>query len=174
MSEKILKSPRLDYGAIRLYIEKSSKESIIMIGCDSIRRLVHGKSVAKYSTVVCIRNATGTGKDVIYRGSKVFGGSVTLPDYGVVNKSGKIENLKQRMLKEVEFALEAFEKVRDVIGGRHVEIHLDINPNENYQSNQALAEARGYVMGMTGMEPEFKPYALAASFAADAHVRGLI
>lgn len=166
---------KMDYEAIREYIRNTSPESIIMIGCDSVRKEHKGVSTAVYSTVVCVRRASGSGNSIIYHGSKVFGASVRLPDYGRVIKSGKIANLKSRLMQEVSFALEAFENIHEAIGDRHYEIHLDINSRPECESNIAMAEARGYVMGMTGgREPEFKPHALAASFAADAHAHGLL
>lgn len=164
----------LDYEEIKQYIRASHPESVIMIGCDSIRREVRGQAYALYSTVVCIRRASGSGKDILYHGSKVFGASVRLRDYGKVVKSGKLENLKLRMLQEVTFALEAFDGVQDAIGDRPFEIHLDINSRPECESHVAMAEAKGYVLGVTGREPEFKPYALAASFAADAHAHGTL
>jgi hypothetical protein len=108
----------------------------------------------------------------MYHGSKVFGASVRLPDYGKVIKSGKIANLKVRLMQEVAFALEAFENIHEAIGDRPFEIHLDINSRPECESNVARSEARGYVLGVSGKEPEFKPYALAASFAADALAHG--
>lgn len=166
---------KLDYDAINKHIRNSSPNSIIMIGCDSVRKGPPGKTWANYSTVVCIRRATGEGKDIIYHGSKVFGASVRLRDYGKVIRSGKLANLKMRLMQEVAFALEAFEHVHEAIGDRPFEIHLDINSRPECESHIAMAEARGYVMGMTGgREPAFKPYALAASFAADAHAHGLL
>jgi predicted RNase H-related nuclease YkuK (DUF458 family) len=165
---------KLDYEKINDHIRNSSQESIVMIGCDSVRLKKKGRMHARYSTVVCVRRATGTGDDIMYHGSKVFAGSVILPDYGKVIKSGKIANLKHRLMQEVTFALEAFENVYEAIGDRRFEIHLDINSRPECESHVALAEARGYVLGMTGYEPEFKPHALAASFAADAHAHGLL
>lgn len=163
-----------DYETIRDFIKKSSPESVVMIGCDSIRKESKGKAYAVYSTVICVRRASGSGRDVMYHGSKVFGVRNILPDYGKVIKSGKMRNLKMRLMQEVTFALEAFENVYEAIGDRPFEIHLDINSRPECESNVAMSEARGYVMGMTGKAPEFKPHALAASFAADAHAHGVI
>ena len=165
---------KLDYAEIRRFIRASTLESVVMIGCDSIRKQSKGKAYATYSTVVCIRRATGQGRNVMYHGSKVFGASVVLPDYGTVIKSGKMRNLRMRLMQEVTFAMETFENVWDAIGDRHFEIHLDINSRPECESHVAMQEARGYVLGMTGHEPEFKPNALAASFAADAHVHGFL
>ena len=165
-------SPDLDYDCIREYIRNSHPESIIMLGCDSVRKEVRGKAFANYSTVVCIRKAQGDG---VFTGCKVFGGSVRLPDYGKVIKSGKLANLRMRLMQEVTFVLEAFEEVYEAIGDRPWEIHLDINGRPDAESHVALQEARGYVMGVTGgVCPEFKPNALAASFAADQWAHGLM
>lgn len=167
-------SPDLDYDEVCEYIRNSTPESVVLFGCDSVRIKKRKGWTARYSTVVVIRNATGTGKNLVYRGCKIFGASCVLPDYGKVIKSGKIKNLKLRLMQEVTFVLEAFENTWEAVGDRHFEIHLDISSRPECESNIALSEARGYVMGMTGYEPEFKPDALAASFAADAYVHGLI
>jgi predicted RNase H-related nuclease YkuK (DUF458 family) len=162
----------LDYGTIKRFIRASHKDSVVMVGCDSVRKAVSDKKAsALYSTVVVVRKASGSG---VFHGCRVFGTSVRLPDYGRVIKSGKLANLKLRLLQEVAFALEAFEGIHDAIEDRPFEIHLDIASDPEWESNVAMSEARGYVLGMTGREPKFKPTALAASFAADAHAHGLL
>lgn len=165
--------PKLDlnYEIIKRFIRDSHLESVIMIGCDSVRKASGKKATAIYSTVVVIRKASGSG---VFHGCKVFGASVRLPDYGRVIKSGKLANLKLRLLQEVTFALEAFDGVQEAIGDRPFEIHLDIASDPRWESNIAMADAKGYVMGVTGRQPNFKPTALAASFAADAHAHGLL
>ncbi len=165
---------KLNYDEVNAYIRASTLNSVVMIGCDSLRKGGENGATARYSTVVVIRKATGEGRDIMYHGCKVFGASVTMRDYGQIIRSGKVANLKTRMMQEVTFALDAFANVCDAIGDRPFEIHLDISSRPECESNVAMADARGYVMGMTGKEPAFKPYALAASFAADAHVHGLI
>ena len=169
---KTMSDLKLDYDAIKEHIANSHPESVIMIGCDSVRKEHKGIGSALYSTVVCIRRASGSGNDIMYHGSKIFGASVRLPDYGKVIRSGKIANLQMRLMQEVTFALEAFENLQYDILDRPWEIHIDINSDTQAESNVALAAARGYVMGVTGKEPNFKPTALAASFAADLHAHG--
>lgn len=165
---------KINFDEVREYIENSSKNSVIMIGCDSRRFKKSGKWVAEYARAICVRKATGSGKDIIYHGSHVFVDKVTLPDYGVVERSGKIKNLRQRLMQEVIFALDVFEEIWPAIGDRPFEIHIDINSRPECESNVVLSEARGYVLGITGYEPQFKPDALAASFAADAHANGIL
>jgi predicted RNase H-related nuclease YkuK (DUF458 family) len=163
-----------DYKMIGEYIRNSTPESVIMIGCDSLRKERDGKATAVYATVICVRRATGTGDSVMYHGSKVFCSKIILPDYGKVERAGKLKNLKTRLMQEVTFALEAYGGIYEAIGDRQFEIHLDINSRPEYDSHIAMNDAKGYVLGVSGKEPEFKPYALAASFAADAHGRGLL
>jgi hypothetical protein len=166
--------PKLDlnYEVIKRFIRNSHAESVIMIGCDSVRKATSKtKAWANYSTVVVVRKASGAG---VFHGCKVFGTSVRLPDYGKVIRSGKLANLKLRLLQEVTFALEAFDGVQEAIGDRPFEIHLDIASDPRWESNIAMSDAKGYVLGVTGRTPNFKPTALAASFAADAVAHGMI
>jgi predicted RNase H-related nuclease YkuK (DUF458 family) len=47
-----------------------------------------------------------------------------------------------------------------------LEIHADINPSTKYESNKALTEAVGYILGM-GYNFKIKPESWAASTGAD-------
>ena len=58
-----------------------------------------------------------------------------LPDYGKVIKSGKLANLRLRLMQEVTFVLEAFENVHEAIGDRPWEIHIDINGRPEFLSD---------------------------------------
>ena len=60
-----------------------------------------------------------------------------------------------------------YDQKRDKPRMRHVEIHLDINPNERYGSSCVISEAVGYIKGMCNVVPFVKPQAFAASIAAD-------
>lgn len=136
-------------------ILNSSAESSVYIGCDSQRFKKHGIFYAKYCTVVIVHMDSK-------RGAKLFHESTVMPDYGVI---------KQRMLNEVMFAVNAATELLDVIGDRHFEIHIDVNPNPKHKSNVAVKEALGYVRGNLGIEAKIKPHAFAAMHAADHLVR---
>jgi predicted RNase H-related nuclease YkuK (DUF458 family) len=58
-------------------------------------------------------------------------------------------------------------KLADVLEDRNVEVHLDINPNEIHGSNCVINEAIGYIRGTCNVIPMVKPFAFAASYAAD-------
>ena len=63
-------------------------------------------------------------------------------------------------------------KLADVLDGRDVEVHLDINPDEDYGSSCVLNQAIGYIKGTCNVVPLVKPDAFAASYAAD-RLKGL-
>lgn len=138
-------------------ISLSSKQSSIYIGCDSIVYKKNNRWMAKYSTVIVLH------KDSKH-GCQIFHTSIDMEDF---------KNLKQRLLNEVNFATMAATDILDVLDGRFLSIHLDINSDPNHKSNVAVKEAVGWVMGMFGFKPEIKPAAWAASHAADYAVRNL-
>ena len=135
----------------------SSKESSVYIGCDSIRFRKNKQWYAKYSTVIIVHMDSK-------RGCKLFHSSTDMPDYG---------NLKQRLLTEVQMAVSTATEIIDVIGDRHMEIHLDINPNPKHKSSVAVKEALGWVKGSLGLDAKIKPSSFAATHAADHAVRHL-
>lgn len=135
----------------------SSKESSVYIGCDSVRFKKNNMWYAKYSTVVIIHMDSK-------HGCRLFHESVDMPDFG---------NLKQRLLNEVQMAVMAATEIVDVLGERHMEIHLDINPNPKHKSSVAVKEALGWVKGSLGLDAKIKPASFAATHAADHAVRHL-
>jgi predicted RNase H-related nuclease YkuK (DUF458 family) len=140
---------------VREAIKNSSKESSIYVGCDSIRYKKGGKFFARYATVVILHMDSRHGCQLFYT-------EETLPDYGK-----KIESLRQRLLNEAAFAIGVTLQIIDVVEDRHFEVHLDINPKEEHESNKSVKEATGYVLGATGITPKIKPFAFAAMHAAD-------
>lgn len=138
----------------REYIKNSSKQSAVYIGCDSIRYKRDGLWYARYATVIVIHINSKNG-------GKIFHHSVAMRDYGV---------LRTRLLAEVGMAIEAFDAISDVIDGRHIEIHLDINPSEKHASHVAVKEALGWVRGL-GLDAKIKPSSWCATNAADHAVR---
>lgn len=145
----------INYDEVRKEIENSSPASSIYVGCDSIRFKKNGQWMARYSVVIVLHLDSS-------RGCKLFHKTVTMNDYG---------NLKQRLLTEAGFAIEAASEIIEVVGDRHFAVHLDINKNPHHKSNVALKEAAGYVMGSLGIEATFKPDAWCASATADHVVR---
>jgi predicted RNase H-related nuclease YkuK (DUF458 family) len=72
-----------------------------------------------------------------------------------------------RLMNEVYRVSEMFQKLIPVLEDRHVEVHLDINPNEMHGSSCVVQQAIGYIRGTCNVIPMVKPAAFAASYAAD-------
>mgnify|MGYP003844966517 CR=1 FL=1 len=72
-----------------------------------------------------------------------------------------------RLMTEVYKVSELYLKLADVLEGRKVEVHLDINPDEQYGSSCVISQAVGYIKGTCNVIPFVKPEAFAASYAAD-------
>ncbi len=70
-------------------------------------------------------------------------------------------------MNEVYKVSDLFQKLSDVLADRHVEVHLDINPDEKYGSSCVVQQAIGYIKGTCNIIPMVKPNAFAASYAAD-------
>ena len=138
-------------------IAASSKESSIYVGGDSIRFKKHGRWFARYATVVIIHIDS-------CRGGKIFHFADVQPDYG---------NMVVRLQTEVMYTVNLVMELLEVIGDRHMEIHLDLNKSPKHKSFAAVQQALGYVRGMVpGVDVRIKPDAFAASHAADHCVRG--
>jgi predicted RNase H-related nuclease YkuK (DUF458 family) len=144
------------YDLAKAIIASSSEDSSIYIGCDSKVFKDNGRWFAKYTTVIVVHMDSK-------HGARVFHYSEVQPDF---------RQIRVRMVNEAQYAINVFNEIADVIGNRHCEIHLDINASPKHKSNEAAAEAVGYVFGVTGIRPKIKPEAFAASYAADHCVRG--
>ena len=70
-------------------------------------------------------------------------------------------------MNEVYRASEMYLQLADVIGDRHCEVHLDINPDILHGSSCVVTQAIGYIRGTCNIIPMVKPDAFAASYAAD-------
>ena len=141
---------------VKKFISNSSAISNIYIGADSERyRGRDDKWYADY-TVAIVVHLDGS------RGCKVFGQVVTERDY-----DKKHDRPAYRLMNEVYKASAMYLELFEVIGDRHCEVHLDINPNEMHGSSCVIQQATGYIRGMCGFAPKVKPEAFAASYAAD-------
>jgi len=145
---------------IREYLTTVSSDSRIYLGCDSQKFKRQKEWWARYTVVliVHINNCNG---------GKVFGYNTHERDY-----DKKFHKPRMRLMNEAYKVSEVYIELADILRGRAVEVHLDINPDEQYGSSCVIREACGYVRGMCGLDPKVKPDAFASSYAADAIVRG--
>jgi predicted RNase H-related nuclease YkuK (DUF458 family) len=141
---------------VRGFIQNSSELSCVYIGADSER--YRGKDNQWYAdyTVAVVIHIDGS------RGCKVFGQVETERDY-----DKRHDRPAYRLMNEVYKASAMYLELYEAIGDRHVEVHLDINPDELHGSSCVIQQATGYIRGMCGFAPKVKPDAFAASYAAD-------
>jgi len=127
--------------------QKAGNKLKVCIGSDS---QVHGK-VAEFATVI-----------VFLREKK--GGFMFIHNERVEQKM----SLKERMLLEVAKSIDIAYKLCKLFDQYDVdlEVHADINTNPQFESNVALKEAMGYILGM-GFAFKAKPNAFASSCCAD-------
>ncbi|MBK8653671.1 MAG: hypothetical protein KBG02_10395 [Haliscomenobacter sp.] len=77
-------------------------------------------------------------------------------------------SLRERMILEVSKSVEVAYALCDLLDRYDIalEVHADINTDPHFQSNAALKEAMGYILGM-GFVFKAKPDAFASSSCAD-------
>ena len=95
-------------------------------------------------------------------GCKIFGEVQRERDYDKSRRSPRL-----RLMTEVYKVADLYLKLADVLEDRHVEVHLDINPNQMYGSSCVVDEAIGYIRGTCNVLPMVKPQAFAATYCAD-------
>lgn len=137
---------RFDFNEIRRYILTSGEDSSIYVGCDS--KVVGSTTV--FVSVIVVHINSSNGCKIFYQKEKINRGMT----------------LRERLMKEVDYAVLTALSIIDVVGNRKLEVHLDINPNENYKSSVIVREAIGYVLAQ-GLKPVLKPYSIAAYCVAD-------
>lgn len=145
----------MDFETVRAFILAQSPETKFYIGSDSERFLDNRVWFADYMTVLVVHM---NGRN----GCKVFGQVTRERDYDQRKDRPII-----RLMNEVQKTSEMYLALADVLEGRKVEIHLDINPNELHGSSVALQQAVGYIRGTCNIMPMVKPNGWAASFGAD-------
>lgn len=149
-------SRNFDLEEVKKFIVDSSETTSIYIGADSER--YRGKDdqwYADYTVAIVVHRDSS-------RGCKVFGKVDTERDY-----DKRHDRPSYRLMNEVYRASQMYMDLFESIGDRHVEVHLDINPDEMHGSSCVIQQATGYIRGMCGFAPKVKPEAFAASYAAD-------
>lgn len=146
---------RFDLDEVKQYLQNTSNSSKIYLGCDSERFKLNERWYADYATVVVVHI---NGKN----GAKVFGEVTRELDF-----DSKLARPSIRLMNEVTKAASLYYQLKDAIGPRYCEVHLDINPDERYGSSCVVTQAIGYIMGTCGLKPRLKPESFAASIAAD-------
>lgn len=146
---------KINIAEVAAFITAQTPETKIYLGCDSERVKIHGAWHADYVLVIVV-HINGN------NGCKLFGEVQRERDYD--SKPGKPA---MRLMTEVYKVSELYLRLAEVLDGRDVEVHLDINPNDQYGSSCVISQAVGYIKGTCNVIPFVKPAAFAASYAAD-------
>ena len=146
---------KLDLNKVAEFIKAQSPETKIYLGCDSERIRVDGAWYADYVLAVVV-HINGN------NGCKLFGEVQRERDW-----DQRESRPSMRLMTEVYKVSELYLKLAEVLEGRKVEVHLDINPNEMHGSSCVISQAVGYIKGTCDVIPFVKPEAFAASYAAD-------
>jgi predicted RNase H-related nuclease YkuK (DUF458 family) len=146
---------KLNLEEVKTFIEAQTPETRIYLGCDSERIKINNEWWADYVLAIVV-HINGN------NGCKIFGEVQRERVWD--QKPGKPA---MRLMTEVYKVSELYLKLAEVLEGRDVEVHLDINPNEMHGSSCVISQAVGYIKGTCNVIPFVKPYAFAASYAAD-------
>ena len=152
--ELFMYNKKIDLNKVKEYIESCGPDTKVYLGCDSERVNVKGIWYADYVIAVVV-HINGN------NGCKIFGQVTREKDFDKSNKKPRM-----RLMNEVYKVSEMYLQL-SVLIENDIEVHLDINPNEVYNSNIVINEAIGYIKGMCNVVPLVKPNAFAASYAAD-------
>jgi predicted RNase H-related nuclease YkuK (DUF458 family) len=126
----------------------AGNEISICIGTDS---QMHNETAEFATVIVFLRKKRGGFIYVCKEDIKKYKGSI-----------------KQRMLDEVSRSIKIAYELCSLLDRYEVnmEVHADINTDPHFQSNVALKEAMGYILGM-GFQFKAKPEAFASSNCAN-------
>lgn len=136
------------------FINKQEANTRVYIGADSMRYSKKGTWWVDYTIAVVI-HLNGC------NGCKVFGKVTKIADH-----TAHLKNPSLRLMNEVYLVAEMYHALEPLVA-HDIEVHLDINPSDKYASSNVIQAAIGYIKGTCNVEPKVKPYAWAASSAAD-------
>jgi len=161
-NNKVIEEPITEY-LEKLFDEELAKGNKIKVsvGTDSQKDT---KSSYKFATVILISTSEDLGSGVVVG----RGGMIVAATYFHTFKQRDKELVNERMLFEVGKSIEVAYEIAPLLDLYDIklEIHADINPDPIHDSNKALQQAVGYILGM-GYEFKIKPNAPASSNCAD-------
>ena len=137
---------------------------------DAVEATIKREQAAGHRLKVCIGTDSQTYQDSIEFATVIVflrekkGGFMYIQN---AKESTKM-SLKERMIAEVAKSVQIAYELCDLLDKYKVEleVHADINTDPHFQSNTALKEAMGYILGM-GFVFKAKPDAFASSSCAD-------
>lgn len=145
---------KINLDEVKAFVETCGQNTKVYLGCDSEKVRINGMWYADYIIAIVVHL---NGK----HGCKIFGQITRERDYEQSRNKPRM-----RLMNEVYKVAEMYLQLAAMIDN-DIEVHLDINPNEEYNSSIVVNEAIGYIKGMCNIVPLVKPNAFAASYAAD-------
>ena len=137
---------------VKTFLAKQGPDTRVYLGADSERIKIDGVWYADYALAVVVH----------INGCKIFGYVDRELDY-----DHKKSKPAMRLMTEVYKVSELFQELQEALEDFHVEVHLDLNKDEEFGSSCVVQQAIGYVKGTCNVTPMVKPDAPAASFCAD-------
>lgn len=162
-NEKVIDEPIIDYLEKLFEAELGRGRMLkVSVGTDSQKT---SKFTYKFATVILITTTEDLGGGVIVGRGGMIIAATYFHDF---KQSNSKELVNERMVFEVGKSVEVAYEIAPLLDLYDIkmEIHADINPDPKHESNKALQQAVGYILGM-GYEFKVKPDAWAASNAAD-------
>jgi predicted RNase H-related nuclease YkuK (DUF458 family) len=166
ISKGYIEEPLLDYLS-KIFDEEMGNgyDLTVCVGTDSKR----SGGGYKFATAIIIKVSENIGKDKFGRAINQGKGGIVIGStyFDTSLKRGK-EGVKERMMREVSKTIEVAYEISPLLDLYNIklEVHADVNPDVKWESNKALNEAVGYMLGM-GYDFKVKPNAWASSSAAD-------
>jgi len=160
------KEKRID-STLEEYLENIFDEELnkgyklkVCVGTDSQKV---SKFTYKFATVILITTTQDLGGVLVGRGGLIISST-----YFNTFKQTDKELVNERMVYEVSKSIEVAYDIAPLLDLYELplEIHADINKDPAHESNKALQQAVGYILGM-GYTFKIKPDAYAASTIAD-------
>lgn len=145
----------LDIDEVRDFINAQGPNTKVYIGADSERFPIGKEWFADYTLAIVVHI---NGK----HGCKVFGEVQREKIY-----ENRLDRPAMRLMNEVSKVAGLFCRLKEVIGDRDIEIHLDLNSKREHGSSCVVDQAIGYIRGVCGVEPIIKPHSWCASVVAD-------
>ncbi len=157
----VIEEPIVEYLEKLFDIEKARGYDLkVSVGTDSQKS---GRGY-KFATVILITTSEDLGGGIIVGRGGILIAATYHHDFKTRNK----ELVNERMVFEVGKSVEVAYEIAPLLDLYEIplEIHADINPDPKWESNKALQQAVGYILGM-GYAFKVKPDAPAASNGAD-------
>lgn len=150
-----MNTPAIDLDQLQAFLDTQSDQTKVYIGGDSEKVKHQGHWYADYATVIVI-HIDGC------KGCKIFGEVVRERVY-----DQKKDRPTLRLMTEVQKISEMYLRIAFLLDRFEVQIHLDLNAKKIHASNHVVQQAVGYIKGITNIDPQIKPDAWSASYAAD-------